>query len=162
MDGNRHAIPTRTVARAAAALLVASALALACSDAPQAERATSSDVCDSAPVRGAGFDAYGGWKGVATSATGRFQVAQVDGIWWLITPEGHGLFSNGVTGIDPEGDVTASGSTPYGDHILARYGSVDAWAAATLDRMCDLGVATLAAWTNSAVDLFTGKRAYPV
>ena len=162
MDGNRLSIPTRAVARAAAVLLAASALALGCSDAPQAARATSSDACDSPPVRGAGFDAYGGWKGVTTSATGRFQVAQIDGVWWLITPAGHGLFSNGVTGIDPEGDVTASGSTPYGDNILARYGSVDAWAAATLDRMCDLGVATLAAWTNSAVDLFTGKRAYPV
>jgi hypothetical protein len=28
--------------------------------------------------------------------------------------------------------------------------------------LCDLGVATLAGWTNASVPLFTGKRAYPV
>jgi len=144
--------------------LLASVLGLACSDAPRSGggTATSEDACQSAPVRGTGFDSYGGWKGVAVEATGRFEVAVVDGVWWLITPEGHGLFTNGVTGIDPEGDTTAAGRQPYGENVLARYGSVEGWAASTLERMCDLGVVTLAGWTNSAIDLFTGKRAYPV
>ena len=154
----------RSTVRAVAvvAAVAASALGIGCSDAPSADRTASADVCDSAPVRGAGFDTYGGWKGVQVAASGRFQVAAVDGVWWLITPEGHGLFTNGVTGIDPEGDVTAAGRMPYRENVLARHGSVAAWAESTLGRMCDLGVVTLAAWTNSAVDLFTGKRAYPV
>jgi hypothetical protein len=125
-------------------------------------RASSEGFCRPAPVRGAGFDRFGGWKGIAAQATGRFRTAQVDGVWWFITPEGHGLFSNGVTGIDPEGDFTADGNDPYGENVLARYGSVEAWADNTLMRLCDLGVTTLAAWTNSSVHLFTGKRAYPV
>ncbi|MGE5181778.1 MAG: hypothetical protein ACM31C_06935 [Acidobacteriota bacterium] len=158
----RHGAVARAASRALAALVVASVLAAACSDAPQGDLATSADVCASAPVRGAGFDVYGGWKGIALPPTGRFRVAQVDGVWWLVTPEGHGMFTNGVTGIDPEGDVTAAGADPYRDNILARYGSVEAWAASTLQRMCDLGVATLAGWTNSAIYLFAGKRAYPV
>ena len=165
MHDDRRATTNHRMIRLTAALVLASTLAvsaLSCSDAPPSSDASSSDACASAPVRGAGFDAYGGWKGVTTDATGRFQVAEIDGVWWLITPDGHGLFSNGVTGIDPEGDVTGAGRQPYGENVLARYGSVEGWAAATLERMCDLGVTTLAAWTNSAIYLFAGKRAYPV
>lgn len=147
--------------RVLAALLAAAVLA-ACSDAGPSPDATSEDVCATAPVAGRGFDLYGGWKAVTTAATGRFAAAELDGVWWLVTPDGHGLFSNGVTGIDPEGDVTAAGDTPYGDNVLARYGSVQAWRDSTLARLCDLGVTTLAAWTNSALDLWAERRAYPV
>ena len=114
----------RTVALVSVAVL--SALPLGCSDAPSSSNAASEDACASPPLRGAGFDVYGGWKGVQTTATGRFAVAEIDGVWWLVTPEGHVLFSNGVTGIDPEGDVTGAGRMPYGDNVLARYGSVEA------------------------------------
>lgn len=145
--------------------LIAATIALllnGCSDATYTVSSSSEDVCQSAPVRGAGFDQYGGWKGITTEATGRFRVEEIDGVWWLVTPEGHVLFTNGVTGIDPEGDVTAAGRQPYGENVLARYGSVEAWRDSTLERLCDLGVATLAAWTNSALDLWTGRRVYPV
>ena len=39
---------------------------------------------------------------------------------------------------------------------------MEAWRDSTLGRLCDLGVATLAAWTNSALDLWQNLRAYPV
>lgn len=153
----------RCLRRSIALAAILSAMFLAsCADAPGPSSASSEDVCHSTPVRGAGFDRFGGWKGVRLEATGRFRVAQVDGVWWLITPDGHGLFTNGVTGIDPEGDVASDGSDPYRDNVLARHGTVGAWADSTLERLCDLGVATLAAWTNSAVPLFAGKRAYPI
>ncbi|HEY8517459.1 MAG TPA: hypothetical protein VIS07_18255 [Candidatus Binatia bacterium] len=154
--------PRLRASASAVALALAATLLAACSDAPSASRTSSEDVCGSAPVLGYGFDVYGGWKGVQVPATGRFQIAEIDGVWWLVTPEGHGMFSNGVTGIDPEGDTTREGRNPYEENILARHGSVEAWAASTLERLCDLGVATLAGWTNSAIHLFTGKRAYPV
>lgn len=167
MSSSRSKSAGRTAARMASAsrstaVIALAALLAACSDAPSADRATSEDICASEAVRGAGFDRFGGWKGVQVAATGRFEVAEIDDVWWLITPEGHGLFTNGVTGIDPEGDVTGAGRMPYRENVLARHGSVEAWAESTLGRLCDLGVATLAGWTNSAVDLFTGKRAYPV
>ncbi|MBX3176587.1 MAG: beta-galactosidase [Candidatus Hydrogenedentes bacterium] len=42
-------------------------------------------------------DAYGGWTGApAREATGWFRTEQIDGRWWLITPEGHRFFSAGV------------------------------------------------------------------
>jgi hypothetical protein len=33
-------------------------------------------------------DPYGGWPGVRGRATGSFHAEQIDGVWWLITPEG--------------------------------------------------------------------------
>ena len=67
-----------------------------------------------------GYDAWGGWRGIATTATGRFRTERIDGVWWLVTPDGHAFYSMGVTGVRPEGDfappvgrttVTESGST---------------------------------------------------
>ncbi len=73
---------------------------------------------------GAQFDQYGGWTGVAGRATGSFRVEEIDGVWWFITPEGHGFFSLGVDHLLPEGDFSPPlGRSPYQDNILARYGS---------------------------------------
>src|SRR5512138_2692279 len=44
-------------------------------------------------------DAYGGWTGRTLAATGRFRVESVDGVWWLVTPDGHPFFSAGVNNI---------------------------------------------------------------
>lgn len=42
-------------------------------------------------------DIFGGWtKGPKLTATGYFRIEKVDGKWWLVTPEGHLFFSNGV------------------------------------------------------------------
>jgi len=42
-------------------------------------------------------DQYGGWtEGPKLEATGWFRTEQVDGKWWLVTPEGHLFFSVGV------------------------------------------------------------------
>ena len=44
-----------------------------------------------------GRDAYGGWAGgPQLEATGWFRTEEVDGKWWLVTPEGHLFFSLGV------------------------------------------------------------------
>ena len=53
-----------------------------------------------------GFDAWGGWRGVTTTATGRFRVERMDGVWWLVTPDGHGFFSMGVDHLRPDGDLS--------------------------------------------------------
>lgn len=47
-------------------------------------------------------DKFGGWaKGPTLKATGWFRTEQVDGKWWLVTPEGHLFFSVGVDTIHP-------------------------------------------------------------
>jgi len=106
-----------------------------------------------------GFDAFGGWRGVSTTATGRFRTEQIDGVWWLVTPDGHGLFSAGIVGVRVLGDYAPStGTAPYQDNVLARYGSEAAWAAVTLDRLRDLNVNTIGSW--SRYDLFVEVMPY--
>jgi agarase len=114
-----------------------------------------------AAVPDPGFDAWGGWRGVATTATGRFRVERVDGVWWLVTPAGHGFFSVGVDHLRPEGDFSPPlGTAPYHDNIIARYGSEGAWATATRARLADLGVNTIGAFSQP--ELFPGTIAYTV
>jgi hypothetical protein len=44
-----------------------------------------------------GRDRFGGWAdGPQLEATGWFRVEKVNGKWWLVTPEGHLFFSNGM------------------------------------------------------------------
>lgn len=95
------------------------------------------------------FDAFGGWTGVQTTATGRFRTEQIDGVWWLVTPDGHGLFSAGIVGVRVLGDYAPSiGTAPYQDNVLARYGSAAAWADVALDRLLDLNVNTIGSWSD--------------
>jgi hypothetical protein len=108
-----------------------------------------------------GLDAWGGWRGVATTASGRFRVAQLDGVWWLVTPDGHGFFSLGVDHLRPEGDFSPPlGTAPYHDNILGRYGSDAAWATVTRARLAALGVNTIGAFSQP--ELFPGTIAYTV
>ena len=53
-----------------------------------------------------GYDSWGGWLGVNATATGRFRTERIDGVWWLITPDGHGFFSVGVDHLRPGGDFS--------------------------------------------------------
>jgi len=47
------------------------------------------------------FDIYGGIKkGPSFPATGFFSLKKIDGMWWLITPEGHRFFLIGIDGAD--------------------------------------------------------------
>jgi hypothetical protein len=44
-----------------------------------------------------GRDQYGGWAGgPQLQATGWFRTEKVDGKWWLVTPDGHLFFSDGI------------------------------------------------------------------
>ncbi len=61
------------------------------------ERRTSEEAQRGAHPELPGRDAYGGWaEGPQLEATGWFRTEEVDGKWWLVTPEGHLFFSVGV------------------------------------------------------------------
>lgn len=114
-----------------------------------------------ADVPDPGHDAWGGWLGITTTATGRFRVERVDGVWWLVTPDGHGFFSVGVDHLRPGGDVSpALGTAPYHDNILAKYGSEAAWATATRPRLAAMGVNTIGAFSEP--ERFPSTIAYTV
>lgn len=104
-------------------------------------------------------DAFGGWLGVQTTATGRFRTEQIDGVWWLVTPDGHGFFSSGIVGVRLLGDFApTTGTAPYQDNVLARYGSAGAWADAALAGLRDASVNTIGSWSD--YHLFPGVMPY--
>jgi agarase len=108
-----------------------------------------------------GLDRWGGWTGVETAATGRFRVEEIDGVWWFVTPDGHGFFSTGPTNVTPSGDYSPPiDARPYHDNVLAIYGSEEAWFEATLARLKSWNFNTIGAWGRTA--LWVGRRPYAV
>ena len=52
------------------------------------------------------LDRYGGYLAVSAEATGFFRVENIDGRWWLVTPEGHGFLSAGMNHVDYKEDYS--------------------------------------------------------
>ncbi|MGH0030145.1 MAG: hypothetical protein ACQGVC_10170 [Myxococcota bacterium] len=95
------------------------------------------------------LDRFGGVLEVASTATGRFRVEEIEGHWWFVTPDGHGFFSAGVSQVSPGGDFSPPlGTSPYHDHIIALYGSEEGWAEVTQERLRSWGFNTLGAWSR--------------
>lgn len=144
-------------------VVVALALAVvACSD---AEPSTSVGPPDPPAERGgarpdAGIDPYGGATVVELEATGWFRTEEVDGRWWLVTPDGHPFWSAGVNGVRPTGTTDRDGGTPYADAVRATYDSDAAWADAQVERFRQWGVTTLGGWGEEALPLFAGRMPY--
>lgn len=136
-----------------AGLLVASVLTLV-ADAAQAR------FDPPPPVTAPALDGYGGLTSVSLGATGRFRLAEVDGRWWLVTPDGHPFFSAGVNHTTPYGTTDRNGGRAYWDTVQAKYGSIPAWADAQVERFGEWGFNTLGGW--STYDAFAGKLPYTV
>ena len=96
------------------------------------------------------LDAHYGWTGVRLAATGRFRVEQVDGVWWLVTPEGHPFFSAGINNVSWCTDwAPALGTCPYRDTVERKYGGIEAWADSVIERMDGAGLNTIGAWSET-------------
>src|ERR1035441_5761936 len=52
------------------------------------------------------YDTYGGWMKLKGQKTGYFHTQQINGQWWLVTPDGNAFFSKGVDNVSyaPESD----------------------------------------------------------
>lgn len=106
-------------------------------------------------------DRFGGWDAVRGKATGFFHTEQIDGVWWLVTPEGNAFFSKGVNHISYVADAApALGYAPYGRATQARYGSERKWAEAAAERLRGWGFNTVGSWSVPA--MFTQKLPYVV
>ncbi|TFH24306.1 MAG: hypothetical protein E4H03_03920 [Myxococcales bacterium] len=82
-----------------------------------------------------GVDRWGGHTSVESGATGRFRVEEIDGLWHLITPDGHGFFAAAVNSVTQGAFSPPIGTNPYKDNILALYGSEDVWVEVSLERL---------------------------
>lgn len=122
-----------------------------------------------------GFDVskYGGYLDTKAKATGFFRVEKIDGIWWLVDPEGHLFFSAGSTGIHTGGsfarvqgreyvyetfppesliksDSRIERASFYGWNLSRRYGDnwYEKWKEMTFLRMDNWGLNTIANWSD--------------
>ncbi|MBN2310970.1 MAG: beta-galactosidase [Candidatus Hydrogenedentes bacterium] len=68
-----------------------------------------------------GYDRFGGWaEGPQLEATGWFRTEQVDGKWWLVTPEGHLFFSIGVDCVGFYTDTFVTGRDDWFEWVPKR------------------------------------------
>jgi len=89
---------------------------------------------------------------VNSGETGFFRVEQVDDRWHFTDPEGNPFFSTGVCSIRASGyfapDLNCS---PYYDNIMNLYGSEEAWANVTHDRLVSWNFNTIGSWSDQYI-----------
>jgi len=82
-------------------------------------------------------------------ATGFFQVAEVDGRWLLITPDGRPFYSVGVNHVTANNNTDReTGVCPYCVAVDSTYESREAWAETTSERLASWGFNTIGAWSD--------------
>ncbi len=88
---------------------------------------------------GKGFDAVSGEK------TGFFHVENQNGIWWVIDPNGKGTLVRGVNVFRMSGwrCERLNNRKLYQENALKKYGSVEAWAKASVERLKRWGFNTV-------------------
>ncbi len=102
-----------------------------------------------APAGSADRDSYGGWNRLQFESTGFFRVCERDGVWWLVTPQGHAFLSKGVNNVSFRADDAPQlGYSPYQRAVQDKYGSQDAWAKAAVERLRGWGFNTLGSWSS--------------
>ncbi len=95
-------------------------------------------------------DAYGGDVRADLGGTGAFRVEELCGRWWMVTPDGHPTLSLGVNTTQPAGSTDqVTGGNLYAETVADLYGSSDAWAEATVDRLATWGFNSAGAWSDT-------------
>ncbi|HEY3838253.1 MAG TPA: hypothetical protein VGL72_16855 [Bryobacteraceae bacterium] len=73
----------------------------------------------SIPAAGAG-DPYGGWTQLRGTPTFYFHTEQIQGRWWLVTPDGNAFFSKGVDNVSYSPEAKSSPQPPADPAAWAR------------------------------------------
>jgi len=85
-------------------------------------------------------------------ATGFFRIEQIDGIWWLIDPEGGRFLSKGVTTVCFDQDrIQHTDRIPYAEACHRKYGGQAAWRAAAARRLICWGFNSIGCWSDDEV-----------
>lgn len=125
--------------------------AAACTPAGSPTPPIEDDGCEAATGE-ATPDAWGGDTRLALDASGLFRAEALCGRWWLVTPEGHPVWSLGVNTVGPWGSTgQETGTNAYAETVAERYGSDAAWAELAYPRLRSWGLNTAGSW--SEVDL---------
>ena len=95
------------------------------------------------------------WGGTYTGifdASGFFCVAESDGIFWLVDPDGGRFLSKGVNTVCFDQDhIRDTPRAPYAEACARKYGSEAAWRAAAGARLANWGFNTLGCWSDESV-----------
>ena len=84
------------------------------------------------------YDAYGGWLQLAGEKTGYFHTQEIQGHWWLVTPDGHVFFSKGVDNVSYYPEAKSSPPAPA---------DTAAWAKMAAGQLHDWNFNTAGAWS---------------
>jgi hypothetical protein len=88
------------------------------------------------------LDRFGGRTDITEKATGFYHVAQINGRWWNIDPEGHPSFNIGVAAVAP-------GSSTNEQRAFANQFGMEAnWIQSTRDLLLSHGFNSLGAWSD--------------
>ena len=95
------------------------------------------------------------WGGARTGIfdpKGYFSVAENDGLFWLVDPDGGRFLSKGVNTVCFDQDhVRDTRRAPYAEACARKYGSEAAWRAAAGARLANWGFNTLGCWSDQSV-----------
>jgi hypothetical protein len=95
---------------------------------------------------------WGGFVDARLRATGAFRVEQIDGVWWLVDPDGGRCLSKGVTTVRFDQDRVQHGERiPYAEACARKYGGVETWREAAANRLLAWGFNSLGAWSDDAL-----------
>ncbi|MEM2089355.1 MAG: beta-galactosidase [Thermoproteota archaeon] len=96
------------------------------------------------------YNTYGGALIGKGEATGFFHTEKINGVWWIIDPEGNVFLSKGVNAINFQGDYSPSlGYSPYNRVVSIKYGTARSWANATVRRLREFGFNTIGSWSSN-------------
>ncbi len=102
-------------------------------------------------AHGPSSDQYGGSLGLPIdNSSGYFRTAQIDGRWWLVTPEGHAFWSMGVNSISPS--VGSGATDSYAYYNAKQYPDLGAWYNLASQRLISWGFNTIGSWSDPALD----------
>ncbi len=95
------------------------------------------------------------WGGIVDEGlrgSGFFRVAERNGVFWLVDPDGGRFLSKGVNTVRFDQDrVGHTDRVPYAEACRAKYGSPHIWRAAASDRLASWKFNTLGCWSDELV-----------
>jgi hypothetical protein len=100
-------------------------------------------------AQASGYDRFGGWQHLAGTKTGYFHTQEIDGRWWLVTPDGNVFFSKGVDNVSYRPEAASAPKAPA---------DPQAWAASAARQLLGWNFNTLGAW--SATEAYGKGMAY--
>ncbi|WP_245608329.1 glycoside hydrolase 5 family protein [Thermococcus guaymasensis] len=81
--------------------------------------------------------------------TGYFRIEKINGVFWLVDPEGYIFISKGVNAVNYLGDHSPKlGYSPYYINVIKKYGGAEGWINVTTQRFVEWGFNTIGAWSS--------------